>query len=159
MRLSYICKCNCLTHAMFGPWAARLYTCLLIKLTLKIEVVSFLLFPLPVVSFPFFSFLFFTFGQPEAQAICWRLSAMRLDCVCTALLQSRACSNMPLTSMEHTPASLTWQHAGCMGTFKRNLSMAASEGVKHPGNTNLDAGVIIRQLHCWGVWTSVLATG
>ena len=44
------------------------------------------------------------------------------------------------------------------GTFKQNLSVAAS-GVKHPGNTNLDATGIIGQLNCWVVWTPVLVTG
>ena len=38
--------------------------------------------------------------------------------------------------------------------------MAASEGVKRPGNTGLDEILIVGQLHCWAsVWTSALAHG
>jgi len=135
---------------------------------------SFLLFSNCIYWFCFFSFFSFSlslFGQPEAQAICWYLSATRLDCVCTVLLRSRACSSVPLTSIKYTPAcsrgltwqhlgymeilkqSLTWQHQGCMGNTHADLHMTASEGVKHPGNTNLDANVITGQLHCWAsVW-------
>ncbi len=40
--------------------------------------------------------------------------------------------------------------------MQANLSVAALEGVTHAGNIDLDAVVIIGQLRCWVVWTSVL---
>lgn len=53
----------------------------------------------------------------KRQAICWCHSAMRLDCICTALLRSRACSSMPLSSMNIPQHTMTWQHQGCMGNM------------------------------------------
>ncbi len=87
--------------------------------------------------------------------------------------------------MEVLKQSLTLQHEGCMENMsfyiyncsytytciilyyivlyfivlqymQANLSVAALEGVTHAGNIDLDAVVIIGQLRCWVVWTSVL---